>query len=196
MKPGQVKMKMLVKVLYIICNIFFWITTIGAGLFLLGNIIISIVPASKMVMDASGSLSATVGGMMFFKFDPQISGDIIIKPFLQAFFSWIIVSGLMVSIILFEIKRILKSVLQDNPFKLGNSKNLTVIGAVLIVGSFIIPFLEGKTISAIIRALHINGINFSFSIDGTMLFSGIIVLILAGVFKYGSYLQEEVDSTL
>jgi len=95
-----------------------------------------------------------------------------------------------------EIKRILKSVIQDNPFKKGNSRNLTVIALVLIIGSSILPFMEARVVSEIIRVLQIANINFSYSVDSTMMFSGIIVLILAGVFQYGNYLQEEVDSTL
>jgi Ca2+/Na+ antiporter len=100
------------------------------------------------------------------------------------------------SVILFELKRILKSVVQDNPFEKGNSKNLTIIAIALIVGSLIMPLLEGRIVSAIIRVLQISSINFSYSMDCTLLFTGIIILILAGVFQYGNYLQEEVDSTL
>jgi hypothetical protein len=156
------------------------------------------VPAKSIVINAStsGSLSATLGGTMFFKFNPQVSGDLMIKPFLQAFFAWIAVAALMMSVILFELKRILKSVVQDNPFEKGNSKNLTIIGIALIVGSLIMPLLEGRIVSAIIRVLQISNINFNYSIDCTLLFTGIIILILAGVFRYGNYLQEEVDSTL
>jgi hypothetical protein len=58
------------------------------------------------------------------------------------------------------------------------------------------PLLEGRIVSAIIRVLQISSINFSYSMDCTLLFTGIIILILAGVFQYGNYLQEEVDSTL
>ena len=198
MKTQQVKLKLLARVLEIICSILFWVTAVGFCIFLLGNIALAFIPAKSVVIDAntSGSLSTTLGGTMFFKFEPQVSGEIIIKPFLQAFFSWIAVAALMVSVILFEVKRVLKSVIQNNPFKIGNSKNLTVIAAVLIIGSFIVPFLEGRVVSEIIRALQISNINFSYSMDGTLLFTGIIILILAGVFQYGNYLQEEVDSTL
>ena len=198
MKTQQVKLKLLARVLEIICSILFWVTAVGFCIFLLGNIALAFIPAKSVVIDAntSGSLSTTLGGTMFFKFEPQVSGEIIIKPFLQAFFSWIAVAALMVSVILFEVKRVLKSVIQNNPFKIGNSKNLTVIAAVLIIGSFIVPFLEGRVVSEIIRALQISNINFSYSLDGTLLFTGIIILILAGVFQYGNYLQEEVDSTL
>jgi hypothetical protein len=197
-KTGQVKMKILAKILNVICNVVFWVVVAGFGLFLLGNIVLLFIPASSVVINAStsGSLSATLGGTMFFNFVPQVSGDIGIKPFLQAFFAWISVAALMTGIILFEIKRILKSVIADHPFEKGNSKNLTVVAITLIAGSLIAPLLEGRVVSAIIAALKISNINFSYSMDCTLLFTGIIILILAGVFQYGNYLQEEVDSTL
>jgi Protein of unknown function (DUF2975) len=197
-KTGQVKMKMLAKILNVICNVVFWVAAVGFCIFLLGNIALLFVPVKSIVINAStsGSLSATLGGTMFFKFSPQVSGDLMIKPFLQAFFAWIAVAALMMSIILFELKRILKSVVKDNPFEKGNSKNLTVIAIALVAGSFIMPLLEGRIVSAIIRVLQISNINFSYSMDCTLLFTGIIILILAGVFQYGNYLQEEVDSTL
>jgi hypothetical protein len=196
-KTRQVQMKMLARVLKIICNVGFWITAVGFGLFLLAGIFISLIPEKNLVLpaDISSSLSATFGSLMF-KFDPQTIGEIVIKSFLQALFMWISVSALMVSVVLFEVKRILKSVIADNPFEKGNSKNLTVISLVLIAGSFIVPFMEGRIATAIIQTLKISSINVSYSLDCNLLFTGIVMLILAGVFQYGNYLQEEVDSTL
>ena len=191
-------MKMLAEVLKTICNIGFWITAVGFVLFLLASIFISLIPGEHLVIPAnmSGSLSATFGGTMMFKFDPQTIGDIMIKSFLQEFFMWISVSALMVSIVLFVVKRILTTVIVDNPFEKGNSKNLTVISLVLIAGSFIVPFMEGRLATAIIQTLKIDSIHVSYSMDYNLLFTGILILILAGVFQYGNYLQEEVDSTL
>ena len=193
----QVKMKMLARVLRIISNVGFWITAAGFILFLLASIFISLIPRETLVISSniSGSLQATFGEMMF-KFDPQTSGDIMIKPFLQALFMWISISALIVSAILFEVKRILKTVVNDNPFEKSNSKNLTVIALILMAGSLIVPFFEGRIAATIIQTLQLSNIHVSYSLNGTLLFTGILILILAGVFQYGNYLQEEVDSTL
>lgn len=198
MKTRQVKMKMLAKVLNIICNVAFWITAVGFVLFLLASIFISFIPKENVAVSAnmSGSLSATLGGNVLFKFDPQTTGSILIKPFLQALFMYISFGALMVSVILFEVKRILKTVIGDNPFEKGNSKNLTVIALVLMAGSILVPIFEGRIATAIIDTFKISNINISYSLDGNLLFTGILILILAGVFQYGNYLQEEVDSTL
>jgi predicted metal-binding membrane protein len=193
----QVRMKTLAKVLRIISNVVFWITAVGFVLFLLATIIISRVPAKDMVVSVnfSGYLNTTFGQTMF-KFIPPTNGEIMLKPFLQALFMWISFSALMVSVVLFEVKRILKTVITDNPFENGNSENLTVIALTLIVGSFVTPILEMRIASTVIQMLQINNMNATYSVDGNLLFTGVLILILAGVFQYGNYLQEEVDSTL
>jgi hypothetical protein len=194
----QVKMKMLAKIFRIICSVFFWVAAVGFVLFLLASIFISVIPGKDLVLSANttGSLQTTIGGTIMFNFEPQTTGEINIKPFLQALFMWISFGALYVSVILYEIKRILNSVVADNPFEKSNSKNLVVIAIALLVGSIIMPIFEGRIATTIIEALKITNISTSYSIDVNLLFTGILILILAGVFQYGNYLQEEVDSTL
>ena len=193
----QVRMKTLAKVLNIICNVIFWITAVGFVLFLLATIIISRVPAKDMVVSVnmSGYLNTTFGQTMF-KFIPPTNGELMIKSFLQALLMYISLAALMVSVIVCEVKGILKTVIADNPFEKGNSKNLTVVALILMVGSVIVPILEWRIAATVIQMLHINNMNATYSVDGNLLFTGILILILAGVFQYGNYLQEEVDSTL
>ena len=193
----QVRMKTLAKVLRVISNVVFWITAVGFVLFLLASIIISRVPAKDMVISVnmSGYLNTTFGQTMF-KFIPPTNGELMIKSFLQALFMYISLAALMVSVVVFEVKGILKTVVADNPFEKGNSRNLTVIALVLVAGSVIVPILQWQIAATIIQMLHINNMNATYSVDCNLLFTGILILILAGVFQYGNYLQEEVDSTL
>jgi hypothetical protein len=191
-------MKTLAKILRVICNVAFWVTTVGFVLFLLASVFISLIPTKDLVMSAntSGSLQANFGGTMMFEFTPQTNGEIMIKPVLQALFLGISFAALLVSVVLFEVKRILKTVVADNPFEKGNSKNLVVIATALLAGSILLPVFEGRIATTVIEALKISNINTSYSIDCNLLFTGVIILILAGVFQYGNDLQEEVDSTL
>jgi predicted metal-binding membrane protein len=71
-----------------------------------------------------------------------------------------------------------------------------VIALVLVAGSVIVPILQWRIAATVIQMLYINNMNATYSVDGNLLFTGILILILAGVFQYGNYLQEEVDSTL
>ena len=198
MKTRQVKMKMLAKVLKNVSNILFWVTVVGFVLFLLASISISLIPRENLIIspNLSGSLQTSIGGSMVVKFDLEKLGVIQIKSVLQALFMWISFVSLMGSVLLYELKRILKNVVADNPFEKGNSKNLTVIAITLLVGSLLMPIFEGRIAMAVIDVLKISNFNTNFMIDWNLLMSGILILILAGVFQYGNYLQEEVDSTL
>ena len=77
-KTGQVKMKMLAKILNVICKIAFWITAVGFVLFLLAGIVILLVPAKDMVVSVnmSGYLNATFGNTMFLNLFRQPAGKL------------------------------------------------------------------------------------------------------------------------
>jgi len=198
MKTRQVKMKMLAKVLKNVSNILFWVTAVVFVMFLLASLVVLFIPARDMIIspNLSGSLQTSIGGTMVVKIDLERLGVIQIKSVLQALFMWISFVSLMGSVLLYEIKRILKNVVADNPFEKGNSKNLTIIAITLLVGSLLVPIFEGRIAMAVIDVLKISNFNTNFMIDWNLLMSGILILILAGVFQYGNYLQEEVDSTL
>jgi len=66
----------------------------------------------------------------------------------------------------------------------------------LMSGAFIVKLFEYRLTSTVIQTLQIVKIKVYYLPDWTLLLVGILILILAAVFKYGSYLQEEVDSTL
>jgi len=65
-----------------------------------------------------------------------------------------------------------------------------------MAGSVILKIAEGITAMAIIDSLEIKNVDVTFTVDGAMLLTGFLVLILAGIFRYGSYLQDEYDATL
>jgi len=197
-KTRQVKMKMLAKILKNASIILFWVAAALFGIFLLANFVLIFIPGKDLILPAnlSGSFSGSINGISIFRVNPQTNGNIMIKPVLQALFLWLTVGAAMVAVILFEVKKILKTVCADNPFEKSNSKNLTVIACALIVGSLTVNIFAARFASAVIKALQIANMSLGYSIDLTLLLTGILILILAGVFRYGNYLQEEVDSTL
>ena len=52
-KKEQVQMKMLAKVLNIICNVAFWITAVAFGLFIIANIVLLFIPEKNLVISAN-----------------------------------------------------------------------------------------------------------------------------------------------
>jgi len=194
----QVKMKMLAKILKNVSNILFLIVAVIGGIFLLASLIVLFIPGKDMSIspNISSSLATSIGGTMVVKANLETLGEIMIKPFLQAMFLWIVFLALMISVILYELKRILQNMAEDRVFEKNNSKNLTVMAIALMAGAFIVKLFEYRLTSTVIHTLQIDKIKVYYLPDWTLLLMGILILILAAVFKYGSYLQDEVDSTL
>jgi len=133
---------------------------------------------------------------MKYNIDPNLYSDINFRPFLQVILPTVTVISLMLLLIAHNLRSILKTIANDHPFEKNNSKRLLIIGIVLMAGSVILKIAEGITAMAIIDSLEIKNVDVTFTVDGAMLLTGFLVLILAGIFRYGSYLQDEYDATL
>jgi len=191
-------MKMLAKILKNVSNILFWIVAVIGGIFLLASLIVLFIPGKDMSISPNllGSIATSIGGTMVVKANLETIGVIFIKPFLQAMFLWIVFQALMVSVILYELKHILKNMVDDRVFEKSNSRNLSLMAIAFMLGAFIVKIFEYRLTSTVIQTLQIDKIRVYYLPDWTLLLVGILILVLAAVFKYGSYLQEEVDSTL
>jgi TRAP-type C4-dicarboxylate transport system permease small subunit len=98
--------------------------------------------------------------------------------------------------LLYFLQGILRSVEKGSPFVKENASRLSIIGYILLGGSVIVGLAYSATANAMVEALKITGISVNFHLNSTMFASGLLLLILAGVFHYGSYLQDEYDATL
>jgi len=70
------------------------------------------------------------------------------------------------------------------------------MGSVFVAGSFILDITTSALFVQISKMFGASGIDMSYTPNLTMLFSGILLFILSGVFKYGNYLQDEYDATV
>ncbi|MCG8640293.1 MAG: hypothetical protein MI862_11170, partial [Desulfobacterales bacterium] len=77
-----------------------------------------------------------------------------------------------------------------------NAKRITVMGVIFLIGSLVYKAAGGVVAMAIINTYNLSNFKINFSPDIFMLFTGFMLLILAGIFQYGSFLQEEYDTTL
>ena len=102
----------------------------------------------------------------------------------------------ILTILFNQISKVLRTVEIDKPFAKENAKRLTIIGAVLVIWSIVYRAAAVFVAWSIIHTFDIPNIQLNYSPDGFMLLSGLMMLILAGVFNYGNYLQQEYDSTI
>lgn len=114
-----------------------------------------------------------------------------------------------VAVILFSVNRWLYNLKRGNIFTIRNSRFieiaaytviiLTVIDALadLAVGYLMMQTFSLAEISSELNEQLIFGVDqLSIEFNLMLLFSGIIIWILAKVFKYGAFLQEEYDATV
>ncbi|MBP1903750.1 hypothetical protein J2Z32_000362 [Paenibacillus turicensis] len=110
-----------------------------------------------------------------------IMGFMVIIPGAYAFFLMAIFFG---------------NIAKGNVFTSSNASLLLQGGIVLVACSIITPILNAYIIPPIINKFTSNVISTAVGIDFTQLFAGAILLIMAYVFHYGIYLQDEADHTL
>ncbi|HCX78807.1 MAG TPA: hypothetical protein DG577_05285 [Firmicutes bacterium] len=191
----QEKVKGLAGTLYIIFKVFFWAAIIFAAAFALGALLTVFLPSDLMKTANIESMRLSLGSTISFSIGDL--GDVSFKPVLLAILISCAVALPLFAAICWQLAGILKTVKEDRPFADENAKRLMIIGIVLLNASWIFKVIETVTASVIITAFSIPNISISYNIvDSTILFMGLLVLILAGVFKYGSYLQNEYDATL
>ena len=190
----QETVKGLAGTLYIIFKVFFWAAIIFAAAFALGALVTVFLPSDLLKTANIEAMRLSLGSTISFSLGDL--GVVSFKPVLLAILISCAVALPLLATIFWQLTGILKAVKEDRPFADENAKRLIIIGIVSLNASWVTKVLETVTASVIMKTFSIPNITIGFTIDITMLFMGLLVLILAGVFKYGSYLQGEYDATL
>lgn len=192
------KTKKMSRSLRIVMQTFYWASVICVIALSIAFVVVSLLPDNNFIVpaDSRDNIAFSIDGLVSYGIGLSTAAELSLKPIYQSicFMAAIISVGL--SFIFKQISRILKTVEANRPFSEENSRSLTVIGFILLMGSFVIRIAEGIVARAIINTLNIQNMKVNYGIDVFMIVLGFLMLILAGVFKYGSYLQQEYDTTL
>ena len=176
-------------------DVFFWATIItGVGVVSLCFLVL--MGVLTFPKTESLTISLVLNGLISYRVDPSMYEIPIMKPVIIRFIPTISLVVLIAAIIFRQVSNILKTVVQDCPFAEENARRLSVIAFALITGSVLINIAQYFYAAAAVQSFQINNLKVSFSTDMTMLTTGLLILILAGVFKYGCFLQKEYDATL
>lgn len=192
------RMKKIAYVLQKVFMVLFVGCIIGIGLLLMGEIIVTFIP--ETVMTISFEQSAYINDMLTQFTGHEVLGihdAIRLKPILLIVIGAIIFNLVFYVINFWFLSKILGSVGQDQPFDVKNAERLSVMGITFIIGALIKDFVGEM---AFVRILATVGLEFegfmSYSMNFNMLFTGVLLLVLSGVFHYGVYLQYEYDETV
>lgn len=214
-KSEIMKFKKLAKVLDVIFKIMFILLIVGFVGVTIGAVAINVIPSSMIDAGlkigqgtgwAQGTFSISIMGTNAVIATDKIDAHSIKSLANISIFSAYLVIALSMFIVK-QIRAILKNVLNETPFTNECVKNIRLLGFAIIAVSFIKGTAELVLYQALARLINLNDIllnsgyvksinqNISF-FDGTTILAGLLILLVAGIFKYGTYLQEEYDSTL
>jgi len=192
------QLKKIAIILRTIIQIVFVAFIILGALLIIAEIIIAIIPEKNFILTNvfNGDLTFNIKGLVEFDVASRLGEDLAFKGTLLLLLPTILFYILFYIINFSQVSSILKSVLSDQPFDENNSRSLFVMGSTFVAGSFILEIMGNALFVQIATIIGASGINISFTPNLTMLFTGILLFILSGVFKYGNYLQNEYDSTI
>lgn len=154
-------------------------------------------PQSVFTVEESGRLGLTLDNFLYFDLTSASSeGPVNIKPFIQTLLPFAIVVLAMLAFGILQMIGILRSVLKENPFDQKNPGRLDIIASLMIAAAFVVSFGRVLAARTLITIIGLEGVSTNFSVDVTLLLSGLLIKLLSEIFKYGSFLKNEYDATL
>ncbi len=195
MKIDPDRVRKTAQILRVVMKLFFWLT-LFAGL---GTIFLCLLLLTGVVkLPATGGLglSSVFNGLIYYKVDLSMYDRLILKPVIIAFITTITLGVALAALIFRQVGKILRTVEEGCPFTEENGKRLSLMAVALIIGSVLLNVAEYRFAQAMVDCFQLNNLEVRYAINVNMLTAGLLLLILAGVFKYGNFLQKEYDSTL
>jgi len=192
------KIKKTAIILKKVLNVSMWILVSTGVLLLISEFIVSMMKETHFVLNEFylGDITIAIKGWFDYQLVGDIGNTISLKPLILIILPVFIISIVFYIINIKHIQVILKSIIDDKPFDEGNARSLFIMSISFIVASVLFQ-VTGSIVAA--KAFSLLGIstgNISLLPDFSMLFTGLFLMILSGVFKYGHYLQEEYNDTV
>ena len=98
------------------------------------------------------------------------------------------------AVILYLLMRILEPVGAGEPFHLKMPNRLRMMGCAVVIGSLLRTFFCAALLNW--GAVNESGVHFSWAIDFDAIFMGIVLVVLAEVFRRGYVLKTESELTV
>lgn len=196
---NQNKYKGVLNVVHIILKVLMIILFVGLGIMAIGFATILFIPKGLLEIDlaALSDLNTRLTAIML-EIDPNFfTGTVNIKRSLLAILLTGLANAAFLQFIFIYLKKLIKNVKESQIFEKGNAKILKTLGIGFLVASVILPVFSSISMLSVANMLDIfQDVHYSFSIHWQSVFTGVLILILAYVFSYGTYLQEEHDLTV
>ncbi|NLM41239.1 MAG: DUF2975 domain-containing protein [Firmicutes bacterium] len=138
-----------------------------------------------------------LNGIVRFKLDSAQLGDG--GSIRSVFLSIAAAAGVYALVFLYLLRRlreVVATVADRSPFQRDNPKRIRALGLGVTAAAFLIPAANSLVAWRMISSFNLDGFSVLYTPDLKLMFAGLLLLILAAVFDYGCYLQEEMDQTV
>jgi hypothetical protein len=159
--------------------------------------LIGILKPDWLGLAGRGAFSLDILGMRITFTDPEYKQ--LMLPLYLRFFGWIALPGLAGSLyVISQLKAVLGTLRNNNPFVAPNAIHIRNIGVAFIVWTVYQSLAHSIVGNYIAHSVQVAGIDISpmFTFDATMLFVGLVILVLAQVFKVGVQMREDQELTI
>lgn len=209
-KIKQIRVKKYAGIIKIFITICFWACLLSAILCAVLGIIFLLFPDAysfflkpfgsigqlPFAMGNEGIVGIELSDMLEYATSSSLLSGIEMKPIYEVLIFRVAVSQAILTVFFYHLILILKSVKEDHPFARENSNRLSVMGILLIAYTIVIRIGEYVMLKQVLGTVNIPNVNLKFSFNTGGILLGLLIILLAGIFKYGSYLQKEYDTTL
>lgn len=168
------------------------------GLLVIGFVVIIFIPRSLLDFDIATleDINVQLFNLIYEISDGNFAGIINVKWLIILSFFTGIMNIAFYQYIQIQLRNVIRDVKNATPFSKKNVMFLKRVAYAFLIASILLPLINNWLFATALNTFEIYNATIGFSMNFQSLFTGALVLILAYVFDYGSYLQEEHDMTV
>jgi hypothetical protein len=142
------------------------------------------------------NINVSINNILYELSGDTLSGIVNVKTILLVGAGVAFINLGFVQYIILTVRKLVTNIKDDQPFDQQNTILLKNLAIGFLIASVVLSILNSVFFTVVMNQLEIAEMNVNYTINTTYLFMGILIFILAYVFDYGSYLQEEYDHTI
>ena len=168
------------------------------GLLVVGFVVFIFIPKSLLDYDISTleNINVQYYNIIYEISDGNFTGIFNVKWLMILLFFTVIINLAFYQYILIQLRNVIHGVMAATPFSEKNVLFLKRVAYTFLIACILLPLLNSWLFTTAVNTFEIYNATINFSVNFQSLFTGALVLILAYVFDYGSYLQDEHDMTV
>jgi len=198
-QPSLIKHKKLASVLRVLATAGFWLSVVMMVVSFVGSIGLRFVPENTLnefFLSSNGSMSVGLD-IIYIEITKEMLKEATIAPVMTSLLIFVFFASILLAVVCRQLVKVLKNVQNGEPFAKENAKSISIMGVAMIISSVVLSNASSYFMSTMIHSFKLENIVANTSSpDTNLLLTGLLLLILGEIFKYGAYLQNEYDSTL